>query len=1769
MGANEIQQSMLEAMQLLSKKAADSTNAAITIKGEIIEELDSGTHQYSISYGGAIYKDAYSLGNVSYPSSTIVYILIPDGNFDNTKIILKAVSADATNYVTESETDIYVPISSNLFGDENSIDLKSWVNSTQTLDLDTNNFGIIFKDYLNTYRNFVFSANIKTEIDVDHQAKGNYGLILNLPFIQSTAGGDSSEVWRSYVMDVSTMQGNPYAFNEYQKEDLYYNIDNTLEYDINRIPFITAFVQDFGYATPRTDINYDIHIKDISVKMVDILSEADTTGYYLAVVPSEGNYFLNGKYVNKKTLTPLLKVNAKTTDYSSWDCYWFVEDSSINVTSEGYLPLGGLGWKCLNKKINITYDAEGNKTFQYITNSHTLTVEDTDVISTLRYKCVLTKDTVVVGGSVRLKNLNSSIQISLATATGENTFIENVGNVRLIAKIYYPGVTDVTTSDISLSTVWQRFDKDGNYIDNDFYTIIRYNDKVDNYFETEILYPCSILEKLNTINCTFYSKTIVNSTVVQNNLGTASIIVNTAKNLSYGLSIEGGDVLYKYDADGDSPLVANYDGPASSKIKTIKPITFKVFKPNGLELNETEYLYVKYKWSFPKNSMMKLSGYSTAQLDALEQDDDYYYIIGYGNSSINYIILPTFNKKKNNNTILLQVDFDGNQISESTNPKFLKDGESGTNGSKYATVLTYQDYAYGERDELGRIRKLQAIYIAGDSWKIYDIDSNSLIDFNEPELEPIVYKDGERITSGYAVAWDMFDITQTNPAFNVVNGILSIRDNWDSATDIYSSIVQCAITITEDSSTNSREVIYAYYPIEVTRLINSSMADNIIPNLDGGFEQVTYTSDGTNPQYDNTNNFECVDNVYNDDAGDYYDYLWSVSDNLKISAGAGTGPSVSIKPVTKFDNGLTKNYVKVSLSMSAAKRQELIDEITNLDSEIITVENKIDFYQHNKSRILDFSQKFEYNIYEEKIKNAKRLFNYRYELLNYIPKLREVLEELNTYCIENNIRISDFNYTRYYTLYNSTLDSVHKNLYLLGYTRELGDISDLANTTIIVDITRLTNNYSAVIAQQVSSYANMWTSLVNKYQEVYVKLVQQSSNQYVLQDEYDELVSFNNDLNDFVHDYDLTYLTTAHDNNDPEQDFVLLKDQLLVLYSQIGDYETGKLISYSSFVNDLLKPINEALEIYKNTEYQERYYENINTQLNETLTELQNKKASDEAYLLPAQSDYIIHIKPIIMLFNRYEMGNINGWDGSKLYVDETNNEYLLAPQVGAGAKKDGLFTGVIMGVKQFNASNTQHIGLFGYGDGVQSFFMNADDGSTIFGKSGSGQIIADPSNSKALLYSSNYWKTYNNDGKPSSYSNTNVNDEGMLIDLSTPEIKFGNGNFKVNSDGHITAKGGGEIAGWKISNTELYSNVAKIDGRVTLDSSGIGKIYSHSHDTLESTNQGFYLSSDGLSIGNSIRVAAEDGGSILVGRLTGSRHWTISGDIDNSYIAYGTTTINTGNNSVYVGTNGISLGTDKFYVDNAGNLTSKAGTIGNWTINSTTLTAGNTTLNSNGTITCSNLEASSSGHIGGWTIGSSSLTAGNTTLSADGTITCTALYASNTGSIGGWSIGGSSLSGGGITLGSGGTITGAGFALSGSGLVLTNPGGASLNWGNGFNVGSDGILRAQGAIISGNITASSGKIGGWNIDSSGLASGSTHIYPNGISIGGLIVPSTGLSFSDVDRTMKNVIDSIPTGTRQATTTFSCYIPTKVTIDGTDYELGGLQYKTYRPTINL
>lgn len=90
---------------------------------------------------------------------------------------------------------------------------------------------------------------------------------------------------------------------------------------------------------------------------------------------------------------------------------------------------------------------------------------------------------------------------------------------------------------------------------------------------------------------------------------------------------------------------------------------------------------------------------------------------------------------------------------------------------------------------------------------------------------------------------------------------------------------------------------------------------------------------------------------------------------------------------------------------------------------------------------------------------------------------------------------------------------------------------------------------------------------------------------------------------------------------------------------------------------------------------------------------------------------------PIHMSLNTYGLQSLNSWDGNHLEINEDQN-YILAPQIGAGVKheEDNTFTGVVMGSAQTYDQSEPDIGLLGYSHGKQSIFLNAEDGSAVFG---------------------------------------------------------------------------------------------------------------------------------------------------------------------------------------------------------------------------------------------------------------------------------------------------------------------------------------------------------------------------------------------------------------------------------------------------------------------
>lgn len=526
----------------------------------------------------------------------------------------------------------------------------------------------------------------------------------------------------------------------------------------------------------------------------------------------------------------------------------------------------------------------------------------------------------------------------------------------------------------------------------------------------------------------------------------------------------------------------------------------------------------------------------------------------------------------------------------------------------------------------------------------------------------------------------------------------------------------------------------------------------------------------------------------------------------------------------------------------------------------------------------------------------------------------------------------------------------------------------------------------------------------------------------------------------------------------------------------------------------------------------------------------------DSGNIIVFNQGNIKFIHSVLAYLNKYFNADLNNWDGMKVQIDEKGN-YIYAPQIGAGKKDDGnTFTGVLMGSRAGGSSSSsteKNTGLFGYQKGVNTFGL-LSDGTAYFGAS-NGKIQIDGTNS--LIYGGNSKNGANS--MTLRLYNSDWNNSTNWGDTRAIDIRDSNNDasFYVTYDGKLHATGAtisgnitlssDSIIAWSNLPTDAVSTTklnTKLDGYVdktTFDDTDY-------IDKSKKNNTKYkYIESTKIT-STTIESPTISGGTIIGGQIyggtikIGSFNDQDSGDLSTGWI---------------INDNGIWHKNEKVKLNADGSVqfgSTSDDSIGYMKYNPTNgllqikgkieATEGSFT----GTIT-----AGSGSKIGGWTIGSSALynNGGSDTglistryfqVATDGNITATG------GKIGGWTIGSNALyknDGYGQNSGlistryfkvdTNGKITASGGTIGGwhiSTITLSHGKGDTysnntelINADGKFIVDTSGKIIATGVDISGTINATSGTIGGWNINTSsdgklyyGTGDSALELNPNG-----------------------------------------------------------------------
>lgn len=1723
---NDIQKSLLDSLSLVANSSAKNMQNTVTIEAEVISVEDSGLNSYKVNYMNNKFIAYANTPNVQYTQGDKVYVLVPNGDFSKEKIIIGTIKPSGNIFTTSSsDVSYHLEKSDNLFKNVGDISLCSYETEIQNISID-NNISYLLSHYFQKYKTLLLSFKVKTAIPKEQQVKGNYGLSLKIPYLESHYNQETNETiqeaaLREYIFDINNIIGNPYDFAENTQQDFYISIDSN--FDSNQDLEFSAFVRDFYQEEGHND---DIFISDISLKVVDILSETDKNGYFLSIAAERGEFFNKGEYYTTKKLTPILKLNGKDTNYKHLPCYWFIEDGSITEESEGYSLRGGRGWRCLNEKTEFTNPETGEKSFQYITNKFTYEVKIEDVIHTRRYKCVLVNtDFSLIANTIEIKNLHSDIEISLSTQNGDTQYLSNIGYVNLITTIK----TEVPlfSSNGNIQYTWLRYDRAGKFLNSNFYEAVVQKDwsENDKTYKMEITFPTSIIEQVNTFYC-FIKITDIdeNGKYIEKDMGSVFINVTTTSSKEFNLLINNGDKLYKYDAYGNSPYVGNYDGLESSVVRNIEPLQYRILKKDGTEFTDSEYAFCKTTWIVPKSSMIRVR-------EGLEntEDENYYYYQGMGRFDLPYTISHVFQVNNNNNDIQLKVEFNDTFLIALSSFKFLKDGQSGTNGTKYNAEIIY-------KQDINPCL-LYMVYINNQGWYYFNYDLKKLISLESkaPSFTVNVYKSGEIFDpSKVKLQWEMFDTKTSKPCFEVNNGTLSVADNGNLPYDSC-NIVQATIEVEDDAEKS--EKLYAYFPINVIYLEDEISASEIstLPFIANGYKEVLYAADGTSPMYSQAD-FICQDLLIDEENKEnelQYSYNWQISEKANLNIDTYNQASIcTIKPKDIYDNINNIHYIKLDVTLSDYDKEVVADNLVNAKQEYEAVKNNYTLSQDKINFLTQKASEIKVADWYTKVGEAKAMLERRALCIEHAAAALQELEKLFVYCEERKELIQDiYNYNSFYISAKEKINEAINSLFAFGEasqgTDNLSTIVDLKDYKINLSLEQdqnlkksLGTTASSVLKSTIGLYNHTIQSYISAYNTLQISGEEASAFVELitlLRDTLSDISSVYDAIINDLHNKELNFYTY----NEIKYNFFSRLINNLQLYFDINENSTTVAKHY-------LNSLSEA-ELKEATEIAERKYN------------YWIKRADNLAI------DHIICINPILLHYNRYELSNINGWDGNRIYTG-TNDEFLYAPQVGAGHKEnDNSFTGIIIGDKR-NAKNplVKDTGLFGYHRGEQSIFLNAKDGSATFGKSGEGQIILTPGE-KAIIKSGNY---------------DTSKKTGMQIDLTTPEIKWGNGKFKVDANGILTAVDGnftgvitatgGNIAGWSIasskdSNGKIIGTIS--NGYIKLDSTG-GIEHTGGKWKLDNSGKATFKNADiegiinakaGGQIGGwSIGEKTLTGGNIVlnsagsISNTTGK--WSLNNDGSASF------------SDVSITGGGIKIGsgTQIFEVDRNGNVTLPSNAKITWgQVTGTENIASKTYVTSQGYETAQSIKDTvitkdyiETMKVRAGSVISTWVYAGNITAGQIKTGTITSNDGASTKlnlDDGTFTMGGGKLTWDKTTL----TVTGKVNITDGGKIgtfyvVQSNDHSAIYNGTNAINstaVGvylgtngirnyksetanvtiKDGVITANGANISGKLTAGSGSvIGGWSIGTNTITGGNTTLNSNGsISVGSNFSVST------------------------------------------------------------
>lgn len=790
----ELQDKLCQAMEMFAENAVTKAGFDRTIQATVMDCTDESIGQYKVRYQDSIFyayaqnvEDKYSIGSG-------VYILIQNNDMSKDKFIIGAVDKLGKDYITiTDESERYEMIGSNCIKNTSEIQLCSYetgIYKTEDI-ISINNSDLL--TYCEKADYLAVKMNVRTSLDREQRAKGNYGLKFTLSFNnKENPMQDKEEI---HIININSMIGNPYSYINPTSQFFALELDMA---NFKGIKEIVAFCEKFP--KQKEGMPNDIFITDLEIYAANQMTEEELMSPHLKFFAPRGTIF------NTEDLPITAYGRVDGQDINKSEFFWFVEDNTIDIDSPDYLPIGGKGWKSKNNFDIIEGEEEEKEVIPFETGYQLFEINK-HLAKYTTYKCVMRYNGMVLSKEITLYNKNSTYSISIESSGGEK-FYNDIGETTLTCK--------ALKDDIPMSNCiykWMSINE------NNYMTKLQNN-------TSEVSLSASSINRFIKYKCMVYIKVDDEEVLV----GSDEITLTNSLEVegTYHLVINNGSQSFIYNEEGISPANKNLENPM-----TILPLGFILYDNQGKEIPHEKISKENIEWKVPAfNSLLQLA-------DAITEEEGYYYVNEY---DLHFGIKSTYSVNAADNQVELTVKYQDLVLKAYTNLIFTKEGDIGSNG----TGIFIRIRAVEEEN----------LFLQKEEPMMYYNKANSTYYKNYEKLQAIVVEGDQtsasfdETTNDTNCVWNILRNRINASSFD--NTHLNYNLGIGFSQKIYSSTLESVSAIANVISAKIKYnnlQFFTAFPMITAFIRNDIYIPYVKKNT--GFRSIQYSSDGLYPKYNN------------------------------------------------------------------------------------------------------------------------------------------------------------------------------------------------------------------------------------------------------------------------------------------------------------------------------------------------------------------------------------------------------------------------------------------------------------------------------------------------------------------------------------------------------------------------------------------------------------------------------------------------------------------------------------------------------------------------------------------------------------------------------------------------------------------------------------------------------------------------------------------------------------------------------------------------------